>query len=40
VIGEAKVVINLDEQVREPDRAHLLGQPISQLAEPHLGRGL
>ena len=31
-------ISDLDEQVREPDRAHLLGQPFPQLVEPRLGR--
>ena len=40
VVGETQVVIDLDEQVREPDRAHLLGQPLSQIAQPCLSRGV
>ena len=40
VVGEAQVVIDLDEQVREPDRAHLLGQPFPQVAQPRLRRGV
>ena len=38
VIGEAEVVIDLDEQIREPDSAHLLGQPSSQVVQPGLRR--
>jgi hypothetical protein len=40
VVGEAQIVIDLDEQVGEPDRAHLLGQPFPQLAQPRLGCGV
>ncbi len=40
MIGEAQVVINLDEQIREPNRAHLLGQPSPQVIQPCLRRGV
>ena len=40
VVGEAQVVIDLDEQVREADRPHLLGQPFPQVAQPRLRRGV
>ena len=40
VVGEAQVVIDLDEQVREPDRAHVLGQPSLQVVQPCLRRGV
>lgn len=38
VIGEAQVVIDLDEQVRKPARARLPGQPSFQVAQPCLRR--
>jgi hypothetical protein len=38
VIGEAQVVIDLDEQVREPDRPYLLGQPSPQVILGTVGK--
>jgi len=40
VVGESEVVIDLDQQVREPDNTHVLGQPSLQVAQPCLRLGV
>ena len=40
VVGEAQVVVDLDEQVWQPGRAHSLGQPSFQAVEPCLRLGV
>lgn len=35
-VGKAQVVIDLDEQVRQTNGAHVRGQPVFQVVQPRL----